>query len=81
LAAEHVPSDTLLSLEAASLARVSVIPGNPLLLLKASWLRRVLNGRVVPPFQGWKAFWSVNPGRRSRCSLAPGYFLSGHQPF
>jgi hypothetical protein len=57
-------------------------------------LRRlqIFNWLVVPPFQGLKSFWSVNPGRRSvlraaspcgrpRNELAAGYDLSGFQPF
>jgi hypothetical protein len=44
----------------------------------------------LPPFQGFKIMWVIDPGRRS-CSrlrtlrrgkrFALGYFLSGFQPF
>src|ERR1035437_118812 len=41
----------------------------------------LLRRKILSPLQGLEIFLTINPGRRSRCSLALDYYLSALQAF
>jgi hypothetical protein len=60
----------------------SRIPGQPEGAKTRVWMADLTQGiDLCRPFRAWMDLETVDPGRRFRCSLALGCFLSGLRPF